>query len=110
MDAVQPDQTSSSTGESTEDFIIKRLKSNLSSYQFEKIIAHLLERIGYRARVTQASGDGGVDIIAHKDDLGFEGIVKVQCKQTLSNRKHRVLRDPDLNLLRIHTVSPSSTI
>ena len=30
-------------------------------------------------------GDGGVDIIAHKDELGFEPpIIKVQCKQTLS--------------------------
>jgi restriction system protein len=39
--------------------------------------------MGYRARVTKASGDGGVDVIAHKDLLGFEPpIIKVQCKQT----------------------------
>lgn len=33
---------------------------------------------------TQASGDGGVDIIAHRDELGFEEpIIKVQCKPVL---------------------------
>jgi len=42
--------------------------------------------MGYHARVTPPSGDGGVDIIAHKDELGFEPpIIKVQCKQVLSN-------------------------
>jgi len=67
-----------------EDFVIKRLKSGLSFRQFEFFVAHLLERMGYHCRVTQASGDGGVDIIAHKDELGFHDIVKVQCKQTVN--------------------------
>jgi restriction system protein len=40
--------------------------------------------MGYHCRVTQASGDGGVDIIAHKDELGFRDVIKVQCKQTVS--------------------------
>jgi restriction system protein len=41
--------------------------------------------MGYHTRVTQKSGDGGVDVIAHKDELGFEPpIIKVQCKQTLN--------------------------
>ena len=41
--------------------------------------------MGYHARVTRYAGDGGVDIIAHKDELGFEPpIIKVQCKHTLS--------------------------
>ncbi|MFM2099605.1 MAG: hypothetical protein RLZZ366_1144, partial [Pseudomonadota bacterium] len=54
-------------------------------YQFEEFVAHLLTCMGYFARVTQASGDGGVDIIAHRDELGFEPpIIKVQCKQILS--------------------------
>jgi restriction system protein len=97
VDEARPDGTSTNTGDSTEDFIIKRLKHNLSPYQFEKFIAHLLERIGYRARVTQATGDGGVDIIAHKDELGFEGTVKVQCKQTLSS-----IGEPDLSQLYGH--------
>jgi restriction system protein len=70
--------------EEIEDFVIKRLKSGLSFRQFEYFVAHLLERMGFHCRVTQATGDGGVDIIAHKDELGFHDIVKVQCKQTLN--------------------------
>jgi restriction system protein len=70
--------------EEIEDFVIKRLKSGLSFRQFEYFVAHLLERMGYHCRVTQASGDGGVDIIAHKDELGFHDVIKLQCKQTLS--------------------------
>jgi restriction system protein len=58
--------------ENTEDFVIKRLKQAQSAYEFEHFVAHLLECMGYHARVTQASGDGGVDIIAHRDELGFE--------------------------------------
>lgn len=70
--------------ESTEDFVIKRLKQAQSAYEFEHFVAHLLECMGYHARVTKASGDGGVDVIAHRDELGFEPpIIKVQCKQTL---------------------------
>ncbi|MEG0342972.1 MAG: restriction endonuclease [Acinetobacter sp.] len=70
---------------STEDFIIRRLHQNLDGYQFEEFVAHLLECMGYVARVTPPSGDGGVDIIAHKDTLGFEPpIIKVQCKRTLT--------------------------
>jgi restriction system protein len=85
VDAQTIEAASASTEEMTVDFVIKRVKSALDPYQFEKFIGHLLERMGYHARVTQKSGDGGVDIIAHKDQLGFEEpVIKVQCKQTLN--------------------------
>lgn len=71
---------------STEDFIVRKLHQNLDGYQFEEFVAHLLECMGYVARITQKSGDGGVDIIAHKDILGFEPpIIKVQCKKVLTS-------------------------
>ena len=58
--------------------------------------------MGYHARVTQKSGDGGIDIIAHKDELGFEPpIIKVQCKQTQSS-----IGQPDVAQLYGH-VEPS---
>jgi restriction system protein len=39
--------------------------------------------MGYRTRISLPGPDGGVDIIAHKDELGFEPpIVKVQVKST----------------------------
>lgn len=69
--------------ENANDFVIKRLMSELSGYKFEEFVAHLLECMGYTARVTAKSGDGGVDVIAHMDPLGFQPpIVKVQCKRT----------------------------
>jgi restriction system protein len=80
------EEVSQQVEESTEDFVIKRLKNGLSPYDFEKFVAHLMTAMGYHARVTQQSGDGGVDIIAHRDELGFEPpIIKVQCKQMLGS-------------------------
>jgi predicted Mrr-cat superfamily restriction endonuclease len=40
--------------------------------------------MGYRTRrISREGADGGVDIIAHKDELGFEPpIIKVQVKAT----------------------------
>ncbi|MDF1769451.1 restriction endonuclease [Maricaulis sp.] len=67
----------------TADFIIRRIMAGQSGHQFEDLVAHLLECMGYNARVTPKSGDGGVDVIAHMDALGFQPpIVKVQCKRT----------------------------
>lgn len=49
----------------------------------------------YFTRITQSSGDGGVDIIAHRDELGFEPpIIKVQCKQVTDK-----IGDPVINQL-----------
>ena len=85
IDEVSAEQVSIQVEESTQDFIIKRLKSSQTPYQFEHFIAHLLKCMGYHSRVTQASNDGGIDIIAHRDELGFEPpIIKVQCKQVES--------------------------
>lgn len=53
----------------TRDFVIDRLYTQLHGYQFEHFVAHLLSCMGYRTQVTQASGDGGIDVIAHKDPL-----------------------------------------
>lgn len=69
----------------TRDFIIDTLATEISGLRFEHFVAHLLEAMGYRTQVTQASGDGGFDIVAHRDPLGLEPpIIKVQCKRTLS--------------------------
>jgi restriction system protein len=85
-DSETIEATAEATEEIAADFVIKNLKSKLDPYQFESFVAHLLEKLGYHARVTQKSGDGGVDIIAHKDELGFEPpIIKVQCKQKLDS-------------------------
>ena len=39
--------------------------------------------MGYRTRVSPEGPDGGIDIIAHRDELGFEPpLIKVQVKST----------------------------
>jgi restriction system protein len=79
FDAAQIEQA-------TRDFIISRLHTQLEGVEFEYFVAHLLEAMGYRAEVTTASGDGGVDIIASRDPLGLEPpIIKVQCKRTVGS-------------------------
>ncbi len=68
--------------ENTQDFVVRRLYSGLSGYEFEHFTAHLMECLGYTARVSEKSGDGGVDVIAHTDELGFQPpIIKIQCKR-----------------------------
>jgi restriction system protein len=85
VDAVNAVEIAVQADESVEDFVIKRLKNAFSAEQFEQFVAELLRSMGYFARATRYSGDGGVDVIAHKDELGFvPPIIKVQCKQVLS--------------------------
>jgi restriction system protein len=70
----------------TRDFVIKTLMTEIDGVRFEHFVAQLLRTMGYRATVTPASGDGGFDVIAHRDPLGLEPpIIKVQCKRTLAN-------------------------
>ena len=72
--------------ESTRDFILKRLAQELKGHPMADFVAHLLNKMGYRTRVSPEGADGGIDIVAHKDELGFEPpIVKVQVKSQESS-------------------------
>lgn len=65
----------------TRDFVLEALHRGLSHPEFEEFTADLLRAVGYQARVTPYSQDGGVDVIAHRDPLGVEPpLIKVQCK------------------------------
>jgi len=69
--------------QTTQDFILKRLAQEFKGHPLSHFVAHLLETMGYRTRISPEGPDGGVDIIAHKDELGFEPpIIKVQVKST----------------------------
>lgn len=71
--------------ETTADFVLRRIHAGLSGFEFEHFAAHLMECMGYHARVTEKTGDGGVDVIAHQDALGFQPpIIKIQCKRQFS--------------------------
>ena len=67
--------------ETTQDFVLKQLAQELKGHPLAEFVAHLLGAMGYRTRVSPEGPDGGIDIIAHKDELGFEPpIIKVQVK------------------------------
>ena len=69
--------------QNTRDFIVKTLAQELKGHPLAHFVAHLLNRMGYRTRVSPEGPDGGVNIVAHKDELGFEPpIIKVQVKST----------------------------
>lgn len=65
----------------TRDFVVKQLAKELKGHPFERFVANLLEAMGYRTRVSPEGSDGGVDIVAYRDELGIEPpIIKVQVK------------------------------
>jgi restriction system protein len=67
--------------QTTQDFILKRLAQEFKGHPLSHFVAHLLETMRYRTRISPEGPDGGIDIIAHKDELGFEPpIIKVQVK------------------------------
>lgn len=69
--------------QTTRDFILKQLGQELKGHPFAEFVAHLLGTMGYRTRVSPEGPDGGIDIIAHTDELGFEPpIIKVQVKSS----------------------------
>ncbi len=72
--------------QNTRDFILKKLAQELKGHALAEFFAHLLGAMGYRTRLSPEGPDGGVDIVAHKDELGFEPpIIKVQVKSTESS-------------------------
>lgn len=82
--------------QNTRDFIVKRLSQQLKGHPFAHFVAHLLEKMGYQMRVSAEGPDGGIDIIAHKDELGVEPpIIKVQVKSIENGN----IGDPDVSAL-----------
>lgn len=72
--------------ESTSDFILKVLAQETKGHPFADFIGNLLQTMGYRTRVSPPGVDGGIDIVAHKDELGFEPpIIKVQVKSSVGS-------------------------
>ena len=90
--------------EYTRDLVVETLLKQLGGHRFEEFVADLLEAMGYRTQVTPPSGDGGVDVIAHRDPLGLEPpIIKVQCKHQVDS-----VGAPDLQKL-AGTLAPGTS-
>ena len=72
--------------QATMDFVLEAISKKINPAEFEELTADVLRALGYRARVTPYSQDGGVDVIAHKDPLGIEPPqIMVQCKQWIGS-------------------------
>ena len=72
--------------ESTSDFILKILAQETKGHPFADFVGNLLQTMGYRTRVSPPGVDGGIDIVAHRDELGFEPpIIKVQVKSSVGS-------------------------
>ncbi|WP_298425319.1 restriction endonuclease [Rhodoblastus sp.] len=67
--------------ETTRDFISKKLKTEFKGFPLEPFVADLFRAMGYNAHATRAVRDDGIDVIAHRDELGIEPpILKIQVK------------------------------
>lgn len=87
-------QVSKNIEENTRDFILKKLSQELKGHPLAHFVGHLLEQMGYHTRVSPEGTDGGIDIIAHKDELGFEPpIIKVQVKSSDKDIGEPAIRD-----------------
>lgn len=74
---------SKASEQQTHDFVLKRFALHLKGHPLSHFVADLLHTMGYRTQVAPAGPDGGIDIVAHRGELGFEPpIVKVQVKST----------------------------
>ena len=77
----------------TEDYLLKAWQG--STQQFEHVVAAVMEALGYTATVTQASGDHGVDVIAHPDPLGLKPpFIRIQAKSGMGK-----MGEPEINQL-----------
>lgn len=61
---------------------------NMSSREFEYFVADIFESKGYVVQVTQATRDGGCDIIATKNDGLVPYMILIECKHY--SQKHKV--------------------
>ncbi|KIQ21946.1 restriction endonuclease [Variovorax paradoxus] len=69
--------------ETARDYVLKVLAQQTKGHPFAHFVANLLQTMGYRTRVSPEGSDGGIDIVAHTDELGFAPpIIKVQIKST----------------------------
>ena len=72
--------------ETTRDFIARKLRLQFKGFAAEAFVADLFCAMGYKAHVTRSHRDDGIDVVAHKDELGIEPpILKIQVKTNEAN-------------------------
>jgi restriction system protein len=67
--------------QTTCDYILKQLSTSLKGHPLAYFVADLMGTMGFHTQVSPKGSDGTIDILAHKDELGFEPpLIKVQVK------------------------------
>lgn len=72
--------------------VLKYLSENpqvlyqLTSRQFEEVMAEIYNKLGYKVELTKATRDGGKDIILRKPEILGDFIYYVECKQNAPKR------------------------
>lgn len=89
--------------ENTRDYVLKEISRLLKGYDLEYFVANLLRTMGYRTIVSPHGGDGGIDIIAYKDELPPRILVQVksqdgEIKETTIQSLKGAMREGDYGL------------
>lgn len=64
--------------ETTCDYVLKQLTTNLKGYPLEDLVADLLRAMGYKVTQSPKGGDRGIDIVIYKDELPPRIVVQVK--------------------------------
>lgn len=68
------------------------LKS-MTGIEFEALIELLLVNMGLDVRITKATGDGGIDLVAYSNESFFKGKYIIQCKRWSGAVGEPIIRD-----------------
>ena len=91
--------------EQTRVYVLKELRTKFKGYDFEPVVANLLEAMGYSTVVSPHGGDRGLDIKAFKGEFQVPPRIIVQCKsqdsdisEDLVQRLKGTMKDGDYGL------------
>ena len=91
--------------EQTRSYVLKELRTKYKGYDFEPVVANLLEAMGYSTVVSPHGGDRGLDIKAFKGEFQVPPRIIVQCKsqgsdisEDLVQRLKGTMKDGDYGL------------
>lgn len=63
----------------------KEFLNKIDPYEFEYIVESLYHERGYQTKMTKKTHDGGIDIIAFRNEPGLKENLAIQCKKTKNN-------------------------
>ncbi len=67
--------------ESTNEFVLDQLAKHMKGYPFQSVVASVLAALGYKVRESPVGTDGGIDLVARRDELELEPpLIRVQVK------------------------------